>query len=297
MCDFVRSKLLPLYAVGQAAVIMAFVFVPSDSWMTALWHVATGWTAAVCLVVGARRFRPEAAAAWYLFSTGVFLDATGLLVETIGERWFGITSTPGPADIFYLGRYPGLIVGLGLFVYRRSAREDFEATMLRTAACALLTMFLGIFAWEFIIWQTSDQRLSLAKRLMVTAYPLADLVVIALMLRLLFGGAAARNPAFVLVVLALFCFLGADIGWAIYLRAGTEPTAIVRRLLEIGSMSAYALMGGAALHPAIQEIAPPYDGHRLHAVGWAALVVSILTAPTVLLVQAILDHFYLVPNL
>jgi hypothetical protein len=290
-------RILLYYALGQAVLIGGFFFVPSDTVLHAGWHVLVGWLAAAFMVVGIRRWKPEAPLAWYLFASGVFLDSTGFLVETILERWFGVTSGPTIADAFYLGRFPGLIVGLGLFVYRRSASEDIEATLLRTAGCALLTMFLGIFAWEFIIWQTSDQRLSMAKRLMVAAYPLADLVVIALLLRLVFGGGTARNAAFLMVVGSLFAFLGADIGWAIYLRAAREPTEIGRHLLEMGSMSGYALLGAAALHRAVRDIAPPDSGRRLHAIGWAALAVSILTAPTVLLLQAILDHYYLVARL
>jgi hypothetical protein len=171
--------------------------------------------------------------------------------------------------------------------------------MLRTAGCALLTMFLGIFAWEFIIWQNTDHRLSFARRVMVTAYPLADLVLIALILRLLFGGGMGRNAAFGLFVAAVVCFLSADIGWAIQLRQGTTPGPLGQHLLEMTSMAAYALVGASGLHPHMRDIAPPIEGarSRLGPLGWAALAICTLTAPTVVLVQALLDHFYLVTNL
>jgi hypothetical protein len=295
----VKSKFLLPYAIGQSLLIAAFFFVPLEGWLHVCWHAIVGWLAVACVVVGTRRARPPAAVAWYLIASGVFLNSCGIIVETVELKFFDITTSPTLADAFYVGLYPGLIVGLGVWVYRRSVGEDLEALMLRTAGCALLTMFLGIFAWEFIIWQTTDHRLSFARRVMVTAYPLADLVLIALVLRIFFGGGMTRNASFGLLVAAVTCFLTADIGWAIQLREGTTPGPIGWHLLEMTSMSAFALVGGAALHQDMAAIAPPPEGSgaRLGALGWAALAICTLTAPTVVLVQALLDHFYLVTNL
>jgi hypothetical protein len=118
------------------------------------------------------------------------------------------------------------------------------------------------------------------------------------MLRLVFAG-LARNPAFLLVVGSVCCFLGADIGWAVILRRGTTPSDLGRQLLIMTTMAALALMGPALSHPSLARISPAGETRaaRLGPVGWAALAVSALTAPTVLLVQALLDHFYLVTSL
>jgi hypothetical protein len=179
-------------------------------------------------------------------------------------------------------------------VYRRSAGEDMTALLLNTVVCALVATALAIVAWEFIVWQThTDPNLSWSKRVVVTAYPLGDLIVIALVLRLVFAG-GARNAAFALIVLALAFFLGADIGWAGLLRSGRTPSPVLRRLLEMASMGAFALVGAAALHPAVCKIGQGEDhAEPVHATArWIALVVSILTAPIVLLAQALLDHWH-----
>jgi hypothetical protein len=191
-----------------------------------------------------------------------------------------------------------LIIALGTMVFRRSACEDPVALALNTLVCALVATTLAIVAWEFIVWQIhTDPHLSLGKRVIVTAYPLGDLIVLALVLRLVFAG-GARNAAFALIVLALAFFLGADIGWAGLLRSGKTPGPVLRRLLEMASMGAFALVGAAALHPAVrkigkgeEEVHPP----RLHA-RRLALAVSILTAPVVLLAQALLDHWHAVTS-
>jgi hypothetical protein len=295
----VGSKLFRTYLIGQAVLIVAYLVAPSGEWLSSGWQLIVAGVALGVGLAGVRRSRPQAMLVWALVAVGIFLNGTGSLAETILSEVFGLTESPNGADFFFMSMYPPLIVALAMLVYRRTAGEDLEATLLRTAACALLTMFLGIFAWEFIIWQNSDQRLSLAKRVAVTAYPLADLVVIALMLRLIFGG-AGKNVAFLLIVGSLCCFLGADIGWAVILRRGTVPSELGRHLLVMTSMSAQALMGAALVHPALANISPVEEGAtrtRLGPIGWAALAVSALTAPTVLLMQALLDHFYLVTSL
>jgi diguanylate cyclase len=292
-CVVEESRLLRSYAAGQVLSIVAFFFIPIEGWLHALWQVGVGWAGATFVLVGMRRFRPEGTLAWYALSAGVFLNAGGLLVEMIGVRFFHITSAPGPADLFWLSLFPGLIIALGTMVYRRSACEDLAALALNTIVCALVATALAIVAWEFIVWQThTDPHLSLSKRMIVTAYPLGDLIVLALLLRLVFAG-GARNAAFALIVLALAFFLGADIGWAGLLRAGKTPGPMLRRLLEMASMGAFALVGAAALHPAVRRIAtsdemPRPDTARAR---WVALMVSILTAPVVLLAQALLDHW------
>jgi hypothetical protein len=298
MSRVVESRLLRLYAAGQVLSIFTFFFIPIEGWLHALWQVGVGWAGATFVLVGMRRFRPEGTLAWYALSAGVFLNAAGLLVEMIGVRFFHITTAPGPADLFWLSLFPGLIIALGTMVYRRSACEDITSLALNTLVCALVATALATVAWEFIVWQThTDPHLTLAKRMIVTAYPLGDLIVIALVLRLVFAG-GARNAAFALIVLALVCFLGADIGWAGLLRSGKTPGPILRRLLEMASMGAFALVGAAALHPAVRKIGKT-EGDGLPArptARWVALLVSILTAPVVLLAQALLDHWHAVSS-
>jgi hypothetical protein len=294
----VRSPLLLAYLAGQALAIIGSFFVPVESWLYVAWTVAVGWTGAAFVVVGVRRFRPAGAALWYLIAAGVLFNTAGLAVDRVLSRFFGIVDPPNLSDLFYLALYPGLITGLGWFVYRQSATEEREAMLLRTAACAALVMVLAVLAWEFIIWPQSDHRISVARRVMVAAYPLADLVLIALTLRLVLAG-ASRNAAFCLLVASLCLFLAADVSWAVFLRSGTDPSPRGEHLLEMASMCAQALVGGAAVHPAVGAITPPTEGPRVHldAAAWTALAVSALTAPVVLLVHALLDYFWLAGSL
>jgi hypothetical protein len=289
----VESRLLRWYAAGQALSIAVFFFIPIQAWMHPLWQVGVGWAGAAFVLVGLRRFRPEGALTWWALSASIFLNASGLLVEMIGERYLGVYSTPSTADLFFLSLFPGLILGLGSLVYRRSAAEDLGALLINTFVCAMVSGALAIVAWEFIVWQTNiDPTITMAKRMVVTAYPLGDLILMALVLRLVFAG-GARNAAFVLMVAALCAFLAADIGWAGFLRSGRSPGDAGRHLLEMTSMGGFALLGAAALHPAVRNIGrlPVAPDPRLRLLRWVALLVSILTAPAMLLAQALLDRW------
>jgi hypothetical protein len=166
--------------------------------------------------------------------------------------------------------------------------------LLGTTLCALITLVLAIFAWEFVVWSNTDRTLTFAQRLIWTAYPLSDLMVIAFILRLLFAG-GGRNPALAMVVAAVVCLLVADVGWAVILRSGVSPPELTRKLLLTSSLGAYALLGGAALHPSVRDIvpsAPPEGPVRLTRVAWAGLAICALTAPTALVVHALLDRAY-----
>jgi diguanylate cyclase len=83
-------------------------------------------------------------------------------------------------------------------------------------------------------------------------------------------------------------------GWAGILRRGIQPSSLARRLLEMTSMMAFSLVGAAVLHPAVQRIAVTdraADAAR-GPVRWVAVVVCVVTAPAVLLTQALLDGWY-----
>jgi hypothetical protein len=295
--ESLKRKPLASYAAGQVLFLAGVWALPTNGWLQALWGGLAGWLSAACVVYGVRRYKPPVAAAWYAMAAGMFLNATGSLVEMLLWRFLGITTNPNAADLFWLALYPGLIVGVGILVHRRVAHEDLESTMLHTAMCVLVNLFLGILAWELIVWRNpSDQSLTWANRLVVTVYPLADLMLIALVMRLLLGG-GFRNRTLMLMVTSLGFLLLADIAWSGYLRNGTEPGTLFKHLFHCSSMSGRAFLAAAALHPAIRTIIPDEQvAPRLGVFGWVALGASVLTAPLVILLQAILDRVYSVTS-
>jgi hypothetical protein len=294
----VRSRPLRAFVATQGFLLLVPWLLPVNGWLPAGWQALTGWIAAAFLILGVRWLGLEGRVGWLAIAAGVALNASGALVEMVDWRFFAVTTNPNAADAFWLALYPALLVGIGAVVRRRAVHEDLETTMLNTAVCLLLNLFLGIFAWEFIVWRTqSDHSLTMANRLIVTVYPLADLMLVALLMRLLLGG-GLRNASFLMLVAGLGCLLAADVVWSGFLRNGSEPVTLTKHLLHTSSALGRAFLVAAALHPAVRTLAPPptRPDQRLGLFGWTALAASVLTAPLVIVLQAILDRVYSVTS-
>ena len=287
-----RSSLFLVYLGVQAVLIVAFQFLPGGGWLHTSWQILVGWLAAGFAASAALRLG-ERRMIWYLFAAGLFLNSSGILVEQILERFFGAPRSPNLADLFFLALYPFLIAGLAMLVYRRSGEEESGGLAAATGVSAVITIGLGLLAWEMVIApQSVAPGVSTARLAIITAYPTGDLVLIALALRLLFTGVLG-NPAFILMLLSIFCFLGADLGWAVSYRLDTAPKDSLRHLLTACSLTGFALMGAAACHPAFRELTRPSTASRRPASAvLGSLAVSMLIAPTVLALEALVDKLY-----
>jgi hypothetical protein len=282
-----RTGLLYGYLAAQLAAAVGLLFVPVGTLAHGLWQSAMGWAAAVFVVVGMRRLRPRGAVVWYILAAGLAINACGVTVE-----WFSQTHVrPQLADAFWLAIYPAFIVAFGLLVYRRSVGEDSATLTLTTAGAVVVTLFLGIFAWEFLVWQPSSASLDPGTRIVI-AYPLCDFMVIPLILRLFMTG-AARSPALCLLSGSYVVLLLGDLSWASYTRRGVSPSAVAQQVIEMISMFGFVLLGASALHPSVQEVVPPLDpaAHR-RRLSWVLLALATLTPPVLMLVEVLLDFAF-----
>jgi diguanylate cyclase (GGDEF)-like protein len=279
-----KPGLLTGYAAVMAVAIGAFFFSPDDSWVQVYWQVAVGWAAAAAVVVGTGRYRPRAPLAWYLFAAGVFLNAAGILVEALAVKVFDATGYPTLADAFWLGLYPGLAGGMVLLIRSRTSSKDWSTMVDATT----ITTGLGLLSWVFVIHpQAADPTLSLLGRAAVASYPVGDLVVLGMVVRMLLGGGTLA-PTLRLMVASLFAFLGGDVAWAVLYHFGVAPDPAWLHLLQMTFLVAYALVGAAALHPSVRRVADrvPAREARLSPVLLAGLALASLIAPALLIVQA-----------
>jgi hypothetical protein len=294
----VTRWLLPAHLAAQALFIVGLWFIPSGGWAHSLWQTLAGWCGPAFVLLGVRAFGPRGARAWRAIAAGMFLSGAGTTVEMIAFRCCAVTTNPNAADAFWLALHVGLLIGLGIFVYRQAASEELGTNTLLTIACVLLNLFVGVFAWQGVVWRAStDQTLTLANRFIVTLYPLADLMLLGLCCRLLLAG-HFRTGSVLLISAALLLFCSADLGWSDFLRGAELPDHTVEYLLEVTSLAARMLLGAAALVPSARALIPaPHDERpRLGGLGWVGLLASVLTAPLVLLLQALLDRLYSVTS-
>jgi len=274
----------PAYLAALLAAVGAYAFLPSETWLQTVWQVLIGYAGAGSILVGVRRYRPAGRLAWILFAAGIASNATGIAVETLETTVFGQADAfPSAADGFYLALYPALALGLVLLVRRRSASRDLAALVDATT----ISTGLGLLSWVFLIHPAAtDRSLGLAGHIVNAAYPVGDVVLLAMLVRLLLGG-GWRPRAFGGMAGSLLLFLAGDGAWAAINQSGYAPGQLPQRLLSMVFLLAYGLFGSAALHPSMRELGEPAPARppRLSTLLLALLTVASLIAPAILAVQ------------
>jgi two-component system chemotaxis sensor kinase CheA len=283
----VRSRLFVGYAVAQFLAIAGFLLVPTEGWAHTLWQLTVGWGGAAFAVVGIHRHKPAGRLLFYLLAAGVSLNCGGILAAALLAK-NGVTVGPSAADALYLGIFPCFVAGMALLIRRRSSRQD-RSTLVDTT---IITTGLGLLSWVFIIRPSmAIPGVQVVNRAVILAYPIGDLIVLAMMVRLLLGG-GARNGSFRLTMAAMLGFLAADVGWAVFGQLGFDPSPFIGRIMESMSLAAYALVGASVLHSSVSETATSgiRQEARIGRLLIAGLTVASLIAPAVLLAQALRGH-------
>jgi diguanylate cyclase (GGDEF)-like protein len=189
--------------------------------------------------------------------------------------------SPSVADGFYLAGYPVLAVGLLILIRGRISGRDRAGLI----DAAIIATGLGLLSWTFLMKPIAvDPSLSLQERLISLAYPLGDVLLLALAARLA-TSPGARTSAYRLLGVALVLLLGADIGYAVLNLVSIYDGG----LIDAGWLLSYVVWGTAGLHPSIRslsEVAPDRAPRFTH---WrlALLATTSLMAPAVLAQQGL----------
>jgi diguanylate cyclase (GGDEF)-like protein len=272
---------LAIAVIGGAGLLV----IPDASLLQTVWEVACGWLGAGAIVAGLIRHRPEVRTTWWLLAIGVAGNATGIAVEEIITRIQAEPSFPSLADAAYLSLYPATAVGLILLIRRRTPKRNWPAIVDATT----LTTGMSLLAWIFMVRPAaSDPTIGLLGHLVSVAYPVGDIVLLAMTVRLLLDG-SARNRSFVGLCAALVCFLAGDSAWAVINRVGWDPGPMVHKVLALVFMAGYLTFGAAALHPDVRAVArptPPRPARPSRPL-LAVLTITSLIAPGLLLAEAL----------
>jgi diguanylate cyclase (GGDEF)-like protein len=279
------SRLLRTHVVVAVIAVAGFLIVPDGSVLQTVWQVACGWYAAGTIVVGAIRHRPAVAAAWGLFAVGVAGNATGILVETILSHTQADPGFPSWADAAYLSLYPAVAAGLIVLIRRRTAHRDWSSLVDATT----LTTGMSLLAWIFMVQPAAlDPSIGLLGHIVSVGYPVGDIVLLAMTVRLMLGG-SGRNVSFRLMCAALVCFLGGDSAWAVINQMVWEASPLVERLLAGVFLIGYLLFGAAAVHPDVRSLARAAAPRaaRPSRLMLALLTLASLIGPALLVMQAL----------
>ncbi|WP_250032419.1 GGDEF domain-containing protein [Paractinoplanes maris] len=248
---------------------------PAATFVTFCYPVLT--IAAIGL--GIRLNRPARVLPWALLLIMTVAGGAGNVVMSV-YLFHGRVPFPSPADALWLACYPLLLAGLMLLVDGLSWRRD-RAGILDTL---MVTGGLGLGVWLLFLRELIAPAMPLDARLVAVAYPLADLLLLAGVIRM-FTSSARRGPAFWQLVASLGIQGLAHVGWIWQLSHGTNHNELAPAFV-----ASALLLGGAALHPSMAKIGSedirPSAGvtpHRVLLISSACLL-----APIQLIINGVL---------
>ncbi|MEU4622628.1 EAL domain-containing protein [Actinoplanes sp. NPDC023801] len=247
---------------------------------------ALGYSCAIAVLVGVRMHQPRRKLPWYLISLSIACFTTGdsayNLILALGRE----PSFPGVADFFYLIFYPLLTAGLLMLLRARNGGDANRAALLDAL---VPTVGLGLLAWVYWIapFARADH-LSLLEKVVSIGYPLGDVLVLAVILRM-FTGSGKRMDSVATIGVAVVGLLVSDIFFGqSQLNSAWAPGGPV----DLGWIVFYSAIGYSALRPSMRSLSEPIErpdpgmgSHRLFWLSTAALI-----APAVLAVEYLHGH-------
>jgi signal transduction histidine kinase len=264
--------------LGTGALATGADYLLPDDPAGAVLNIAVGASAAAAIALGILWHRPARRLPWWLLAAAQSLFVVGDALFSINELVLGIEPFPSLADAVYLPGYPVLAAGLALLALGRSTGRDLAGL----TDAAIIAIGFGLLSWVLVmVPYFQDPSLGMVELLVSLAYPVGDVLLLALAARL------ATTPgrgttAFRLLIASLAVTLAADTLFSALALSG-GPVKVTDGMY----LADYLLLGAAGLHPSMAGLSEPSRRRqarlgrgRLLAMGTAALV-----APALLIVQ------------
>jgi PAS domain S-box-containing protein len=222
--------------LGMCAVAVHFLL-HNDSYV----YESVGLISGV-LILGATAYRrPRSWLAWAVMGVSQ-------LVMGFGDVIYNEVTTayPGPADVVYLTGDALLVSALVLFALYSASGTGFAAHL----DALIVAVAIGIAVWPVVFAGSFDDR-SVWAAVVGVAYPVADLLVLGVLVRFLFFD-DRRTSTFWLLVVGVVLLFVSDSAYAIPALEGTY--AGTTTWLDAGWLGSYVFFAAAALHPTMGNL-------------------------------------------
>ncbi|GAB2576212.1 hypothetical protein Aab01nite_13370 [Paractinoplanes abujensis] len=281
-----------VFAVVAALAIAVYQLLPDSAWWTAGWQMGIGYAGAAAILVGARRLPRRERLPWWCFAAGIAANVTGIGVSVFSDVVLHLVDLPTPADPFFLLLYPFCAFGLAVLIRRREAGRGRNWTAMVDATT--ITTGFGLLAWVYVIAPSAEGgHITMLGEATQVAYPIGDLVMLAMMARLLRGG-GRRGAPFWWVTGSLAAFLIGDTVWVVMgnlIDQGypVEDILWLNRAIESIFLVAFTLFGVGALHADARSLASSAGAEvaRLGRMHLLLLTGASLIAPALLAVEVL----------
>src|ERR1700761_4289932 len=231
------------------------------------------------MVAGLLRNQPARKAPWVLLAAALTAFASGQVSFLIAAQLRVTLPFPSFADVLYLSSYPLEAAGLLIFIYCRTP-EDGDRRSLVDALT--LTAGLALLSYTFLIRPyVHNPELSGLQKFVAVAYPLGDVLMLALLARLLAPGTGRIRSVQLLTLGAVACLLSDTAYTAVQLHSTFRTGTVI----DLGWAVFYSAWGAAALHPSMKRLTEPVPRQQVEVspTRLALLMLASLIAPVVLL--------------
>jgi len=275
-----RRGVLAGYAAWLALLTAAYYLLPGLR--VAAWALIAV-SGVLAIMAGLAINRPAQVTPWLLLAAANLSFAAGQLVFLLAAPARAqILVFPTLADVYYLATYPIYAAALLIFIRRRTAGYDRRSLL----DALTLTVGVGLLSWVFLILPyVHAAGLAWWQRAVAIAYPLGDVLVLALLARLLAPG-SWRARSVQLLTLGTLGMLVSDVFFGL---AQLHGAIRLGAATNLGWAVFYAAWGAAALHPSMTELTQPIPQRPVQSsrLRVALLMAASLIAPAVLLAESV----------
>ena len=204
----------------------------------------------IAIIVGIKMHRPDRLQPWVLFAIGMtfFFLYNAVRSFTTVFLDFEFAKAPGQ-DVFQMIGYVLIIVALISLIYSRNGGARDRSSLIDAS---IIVAGAAMVAWVFVLAPFAhDSAIPVANRLFKMLYPVANLILLAVSIRLAVSR-GARTPAFLMLLLAMVASL---VGNTLSLSA-IEADGFVRpdNPINIAFLLAYVFAAAAPLHPSMRTL-------------------------------------------
>ncbi|MFI9274916.1 putative bifunctional diguanylate cyclase/phosphodiesterase [Kitasatospora sp. NPDC052896] len=274
-----RQQLMACYLLWMVVFTGIYYMYPEQR---IIWWTGVGLGGVAAITAGVRLNRPAHPASWLLLAVANLSFTGGEVVQVVQTQFLRLHNPfPSVADGFYLAEYLLYAVGVWGFIRWRSAHQD-RASLIDALT---LTVGLGLLAWIYLILpyvHTPD--LSWVQKAVSIAYPLGDILILAMLLRLL-APAGGKSRAMLLLTVGTIGLLVSD---ALYGLIQLHGNWRIGSPVDLGWAAFYCAWGAAALHPSMVELTRPIPTQQtdITAGRLSLLTLASLIAPGILILEA-----------
>jgi diguanylate cyclase (GGDEF)-like protein/PAS domain S-box-containing protein len=267
------------YLAWMAALIVIYYTLPGIR--SASWGLL-GLSGVAATVAGVVINQPARKAPWLLLAGANLSFVAGQMGFLISAQLGTPLPFPSFADFLYLMTYPLYAAALLMFISWRGAYRDRRSLI----DALILTCGLALLSWLYIVLpsaRNSDQ--TWLQKSVATAYPLGDVLTLAMLARLLAPG-TKQSRSVVLLAAGSIGMMVSDVAYTLIQLHGTFHNGTI---VDLGWALFYTAWGAAALDPSMTGLT--HQGSRARTevspLRLTVLLAASLIAPVVLFIRSV----------